>query len=93
MRQTVVMYGPAGRGGDPARQGPPGYHQPAYNQPVYYQPAYYPYPYYYGPPVNPYEAARQAEGADQIASIIWKLVLAVVVCAVVGVIALALMLA
>jgi hypothetical protein len=81
MKRTVFLYGAPGRGYDPAQQG----------QPIYYQqvpPAYYPYPYYYGPPVNPYEAARQGEGADQIAKIIWWLVAVVVVCAVVGVIAL-----
>jgi hypothetical protein len=75
-------YAPQRRDGyDPSRQA-----QPVYYQPV--QPVYYPYPYYYGPTVNPYEAARQGESADRIASLIWKLVLVVVVCVVVGVIAL-----
>jgi len=81
MTPLSFLYAPPGRS----------YNEPQYNQPIYYQQAYYPYPYYYGPPVNPYEAARQGASADRIASIIWKLVLVIVVCAVVGVIALALL--
>ncbi len=81
MKPTMVLYAPPGRGYDPARPG----------QPIYYQPVYYPYPYY-GQVVNPYEAARQAEGADRIASLIWKLVLVIIACAVIGAIALVIML-
>ena len=80
MKPALFLYAPPGRGYDPRQQD-----QPAYGRPVYYQPVYYPYPSYYGPPVNPYEAARQGESADRIASIIWKLVLVLVVSAVVGV--------
>ncbi len=83
MEQLAFLYAPPGRG----------YNQPQHNQPVYYQPAYYPYPYYYGTPVNPYEAARQGESADRIASIIWKLVAVIVICVVVGVVGFALFLA
>jgi hypothetical protein len=96
MKPTVLLYGSPGRGYDPQRHGgydpqrqnsydPSRQAQPVYYQPV--QPVYYPYPYYYGPTVNPYEAARQGESADRIASIIWWLVGAVVVCVIVAVVA------
>jgi len=80
VKQSMILYGPSGRGADRYGQ-PPGQYPPGYYAPVYYPPP----GYYYGPPVNPYEAARQGESADRIASLIWKLVLAVVVCVAVGV--------
>lgn len=81
MRPLAFLYAPPGRG----------YDRTQYNQPIYYQQAYYPYPYYYGPPVNPYEAARQGESADRLASMIWKLVGVIIACAAVGVIAFVIM--
>jgi hypothetical protein len=49
--------------------------QGPYQQPGYYPQYYYPPPVvYYGPYIDPYEAARQGASADRTASLIWKLV-------------------
>ena len=81
MKQSVLLYGAPGRGYDHSGQVPPQQYPPGYYAPAYYPPPYY---YYGQPAVNPYEAARQGESADRLASMIWKLVLVVVVCVVVG---------
>jgi hypothetical protein len=78
MKPSVILYGPSKRYGYPEQQYPPGYYAPAYYPPPYY---------YYGPPVNPYEAARQGESADRLASLIWKLVGVIVIGAAVAVFA------
>ena len=80
MKWSVFLYSPYGRRPDYNRDYPPQYYPPP--------PGYY----YQYPPINPYDAAYNANEADKLARWIWMLVAILIVGAVAGVIAFAIFL-